>query len=203
MLSNKNLSKKFNDWTYRNNSMTVQFHFSDTSMTNDVKVIKNGVWSDQARQDWCYSLNMHDLTDIAQKVCKKKQGQQPRQKWVSRFPWIYLAGYGGKSSPAGHEPTGQKSKSLQKPPTVFLKSVLHRHFCLLHLGIPLIISSRASTWVCISVVLIATQDSDCPSVSYSAPPEMAEFCFLSVSTSASHKMAVFGSFGHTEHHTRW
>ena len=54
MLSNKNLSKKFNDWTYRNDSMTVQFHFSDISMTNNVKVIKSGVWTDQAKQDWYY-----------------------------------------------------------------------------------------------------------------------------------------------------
>ena len=193
--------------------MTVQFHVSDTSVANNVKVIKSGVWTDQAEQDWCYtSLIMHALTDIAQKVCKKKtrtatnitkqtSGSCRDRSRVSRFPWIYLAGYGGKSSPAGHEPTGQKSKSVQKPKK---KSLLCRHSYLLPLGIRLIISSHISILVCISVVFNATQDgSNCLSVSYSAPPEMAEFCFLSVSTSASHKMAVFGSFGHTEHHTRW
>ena len=68
MLSNKNLPKKFNNCA---------IHFSDTSMTLNVKVMKSGLWTDQAQQDWCYSLIMHALTDVAQKVCKKKQGQQP------------------------------------------------------------------------------------------------------------------------------
>ena len=45
MLSNNNLPEK--------KSITVQFHFSDTSMTNYVKVIKSGVWTDQAQQNWC------------------------------------------------------------------------------------------------------------------------------------------------------
>ena len=90
----------------------------------------------------------------------------------------HLAGYGGKSSPAEHEPTGKTSKSVQKP-TYFFLSLLCRHSCLLHLGIPLIISSRTSIWVCISVVFNSTQDgSDCLSVSYSAPHEMAEFVSL-------------------------
>ena len=63
MVSNKNLPKKI-QW--------LRFHFSYTFKTNNVKVIKNGVWMDQAQQDWSYSLIMYALTDIAQKVCKKK-----------------------------------------------------------------------------------------------------------------------------------
>ena len=55
--------------------MTVQFHFSDTSMTNNV-VIKSGVWTDQAQQDWCYSLIMHALTDIAKKCARKKTNKK-------------------------------------------------------------------------------------------------------------------------------
>ena len=68
----QNLNVIEEELTEKKNSMTVQFHFSDTSMNNNVKVIKSGVWTDQAQQDWCYSLIMHVLTDIAQKVCKKK-----------------------------------------------------------------------------------------------------------------------------------
>ena len=110
--------------TYRRDSMSVQFHFFDNSMTDNVMVIKSGVWTNQAQQDWCYSLSMHALTDIAQKVCKKNKTRTTTNTNKRRVlvetennsvVWTYLAMYGGKSSPEGHEPAGQKSKSVQKP----------------------------------------------------------------------------------------
>ena len=47
MLSNKNLPRK-----KKVNESAI--HFSDTSMANNVKAIKSGVWTDQAKQDWYY-----------------------------------------------------------------------------------------------------------------------------------------------------
>ena len=176
MLSNKTLLKK---------SMTVQFNFSDTSMTLNVKVMKSGLWTDQAQQDWCHSLIMHALTDIAQKVCKKKQGQQPTQTNKRRVlvetenESVVSLGYirpgmGAKAHRPAISPRDRSRNPYKSPPTMFLKSVLCGHFCLLHLGIPPTISSHTSIWVCISVVFNTTQDgSKCLSVSYSAPHEMA------------------------------
>ena len=112
------------------NSMTVQFNFSDTSMINNVKVIKSGVWTDQAKQDWCYSLIMHVLTDFAQKACKKNTRTTTntnkqtlgscREKKMSRsFPLNIFGRVWGKSSLTSHDPTGHKSKSVQKPTSCF------------------------------------------------------------------------------------
>ena len=112
--------------------MTVQFHFSGTSMTNHVNVIKSGVWTDQAQQDCCSSLIMHALTDIAQKVCKKKkkrQGRQPAQTTKRRvlietenesivsFAYIW-PGMGGKAHRPNLSPH-DRSRNLYKSPRAF------------------------------------------------------------------------------------
>ena len=166
--------------------MPVQFHFSDTSMTNNVKVIKSGVWTDQAQQDWCYSLIMHAPTDFAQKVCKKKTrtttntdkqttlGSSRDRKWISRFPWIYLVGYGAKSSPAGQKPTGQKSKSVQKPTYYFF-------FKLSYFAVP-----TYYTWASLSSSL------------HVLPPEFASWSY-----STPHKTAVIASLCQIQYHSRW
>ena len=147
--------------TYRKKSMTVQFNFSDTSMTNNVKVIKRGVWTDQAQQDWCDSLFMHALTDVIQKMCKKKQGQplthanKRRVLVETENGSVVSLGYvwpnvGAKAHRPAISPHDRSRNSYKSPPTI-LKSLLCRHSCLLHPGIPLIISSHTSSWVCISV----------------------------------------------------
>ena len=131
---------------------------------------------------------MHALTDIAQKVCKKKtkQGQPPTQTNKRRVlvetdnnsvVWAYLAMYGGKSSPEGHEPAGQKSKSVQKPTYcwVFLC------FFPLKVAIP-----AYYTWIPLSLS-IHVLPSEFASRSYSTP----------------HKTAVIASLCHIQHHTRW
>ena len=93
-------------------------------------------------------------------------------------------GLGAKAHRPAISPQDRGRKSVHKPTYYanlyyYYYSLLCRHSCLLHLGIPLIISSHTSTRVCISVVFNTTQDGrDCLSVSYSAPHEMAEFVSL-------------------------
>ena len=68
-----------------------------------------------ARSDRYHSKSVQEETRTTTNTNKQTSGPCRDRRWVSCFPWIYLAGYGGKSSPAGHEPTGQKLKSVQKP----------------------------------------------------------------------------------------
>ena len=149
-----------------------------------------------------------------------------RQKRVSCFLWIHLAGYGAKSPPAELAPTGQKSKSVQKPTGQKSKSVqkptdyfvpftsLMSPFVLTTPGhLPLIISSQTSTGVRLSVVLNTTQNGSDASLcriqhharwqSLSHRHSTVQQCFLFTSISSSLKTAVFASLSHIEHHTRW
>ena len=154
---------------------------------------------------------MHALTDIAQKMCKTKTKKKIRtttnkqtsrsyrdRKWVSRFPWVYLAGYGVKSSPVGHQLTGQKSKSVQKKAHLF---ILFYFF----------LTPVASLSLSLNLLPF-----EFASRSYSTPHKtavIASLChiqhhtrwqslFLCINLSFN-KMAVFAPFGYIERHTRW
>ena len=132
---------------------------------------------------------MHALKAIAEKVCKKKTppkqsnvGFLSRQKMNQSFVSFgyYLAGYGGKSPPAEHEPTGQKPKSVQKPTDFFFSLSLSLAF------ICYVVIRAYYTWASLSSSL-HTLPSELTSRPYSTP----------------HKTAVFASLCHIQHHTRW
>ena len=150
-----------------------------------------------------------------------------RQKMSQLFP-LDISGWVGGQKPIGRTWAHRTETEIRTkahrlyffPLSLSLFfSLLHRYSYQLHLGIPLIISSHASIGLCLSVVFNTTQDSSvCLSVSYSAPHDMVvclwvwviliviiwyDSVCISVPTSPSHKMAVFASFSHAEHHTRW
>ena len=131
------------------------------------------------------SLIIHALKNIAENVCKKRQ--QPKQsnvRFLSRQKMSQLFPLDIFGRVWGQKPTGRtwahrtETEIRTKAHRLIffsLLSLLCRYSYLLHLSIPLIISSHASIGVCLSVVFHTTQDSSvCPSVSYSAPHEMAD-----------------------------
>ena len=93
-----------------------------------------------------------------------------------------------------------KAHRLPRPPPP-----LGRHSCLLHMGIPLIISSHSSIAIRLSVVFNITQDDSVCLFHIQNTTRDGRACvseFVSVSTSNSYKMAVLASLRHTEHHRR-
>ena len=178
MLSNKNSPKK-NQWLCNFTFLTSPWpirSLSSTVVCERIKLNKTDV----------ISLIIHTLKDIAENVCKKRQ--QPKKskvgfllkKMSQLFPFdIIWQGMGAKVLRPNMSPPDRNRNPYKSHSTNFffllIISLLCRHLYLLHLGIPLIISSHASIGVCLSVVFNTTQDSSvCLSASYSAPHEMAE-----------------------------
>ena len=156
---------------------------------------------------------MHTLTDFAQKVCKKKRGHNlhkqtnvgflSRQKMSQSFPLdIFGRVWGQKLTgrPWAHRTEVEIRTEVH---LFFLKISLmspfllttprhpsHHLFTYFHLSFHLgrIQHHTRGQWLPLCVIFSTTRDGR---------------VYLSVSTSPSHKMAVFASFGHTEHHTRW
>ena len=129
---------------------------------------------------------MHALTDIAQKVYKKKQGQHPTQTnnrrvlvetengSVVSLGYIW-PGIGAKAHRPNTSPPDRNRNQYKSPPT---------NFCLFYLCYVAI--AAYYTWASLSLSL------------HILPSE-----FASRSYSTPHKTAVTASLCHTQHHTRW
>ena len=148
----------------------------------------------------CYRIRTHrkiSMTVYHRKVSLKKCARKNKQKqtqnnqtsgscrdrkWVSSFLWIYLTGYGDKSPPAEHEPTGQKPKSVQKPTDWSF------FFSFISLMSPFVNRSYLyiDTWASLQSSL-----------------HMLPLEFATRSYSTPHKTAVFAPLCHIQHHTRW
>ena len=82
---------------------------------------------------------------------QRNVGFLSRQKMSQSFPLdMFGRMWGQQAHRPAISPHDSSRNPYKSPPTIF-KSLLCRHFCLLHPGIPLIISSHTSSWVCISV----------------------------------------------------
>ena len=158
-------------------------------MTNNVKVIKSGSWADQAEQNWCFKYkpnharperyrwkNVQEKTTTT-KTIKRQVLVHTENEWVVSLD-IFDRVWGQK--PIGRTWAHRTETDIRTNAhrlILFALSLLSlpcHHSYLLHLGIPLIISSHASIGVCLSGVFGTTQDSSVfLSVSYTAPHEMA------------------------------
>ena len=134
-------------------SVTVQFHFSDSPMTNNVNVIRSGVWTDQAQQNWCYSLIMHVLTTTTKTSKQTPCSCRDRNESVVSFGYTWPVKRSKAHRPSLRPPYRSRNpyksppdrirNPYKSPPTILFPLPLWcRHSCWLHLGISLSSSLR-------------------------------------------------------------
>ena len=141
--------------------------------------------ADQAQQNCCYSLIMHGLKDLDETVSEGGKVRVLVEIETASIFRLDILGRVGGQKPTGRTWTHRtEPKSGQNPTDLFF--FLCRHSCLLHLGIPLIISPHSSIAICFSVMFNITQD---------------DSVCLFVSCSASHEMAELASLSHNQSHS--
>ena len=167
---------------------------------------------------------MHALTDTAQKVCKKKQGQQPTQTNKRRvlvetedesvvslgYNW---PGMGAKAHRPAMSPQDRSWNPYKSPPTFFQIFFLlspmspfrlatpghpsHYLFAYFHLG--RIQHHTRRQWLPLCVIFSVARDGRvCLSVTISSSHKMTLFRSYWI----PYKMVVFASVSHIEHHAR-
>ena len=174
------------------------------------------------------SLIMHALKDIAEKVSKKKQppkqsnvGFLSRQKMSQLFPLDKFGRIWGQKLTgrtwAHWTETEIRTKAQRLLFSFSFISVMspfvlttpghpsHYLFAYFHQSLPLGRIQHHTRQQCLPLCVIFSTTRDgrvCLWVTLIVMVQYDSVC-ISVPSSPSHKMAVFASFSHAEHHTRW
>ena len=149
-------------------------------MTNNVKVLKSGVWTDQAQQDWCYKSNHARPDRYRSKKCARKNKDNNQHKQTNVESVVSLGyiwpGMEAKANRPGISLQDRSRNPYKSPPTCFW----------LFLYLSSVAIPAYYTWASLSSSL-------------HIPP--SEFASRSYST--PHKREVIASLCHIQHHARW